>query len=183
MGGFSNSQIYGAIRRKVRPASDSMTSSMTGQNIRMSGTTTMVLENVEPNPQDGQLGPLNGRTGNDWFYPDNPRGVGLIDTVNGQRNQDMTSRHLHEGQAPGRIPRMWQNRNSGKLGRQVTGNPAGSIGWEMVITGNAAGGTGDQMYVPHTPLPRNSIVARPFKRTVDDAINIPAIFVSDGSRR
>jgi hypothetical protein len=177
------SDTYRAIRRKVKPASDSMTSSMTGQNIRMSGTTEDVLESIEPNPQDGQLGPVNGRTGNDWFYPDNPRGVGQIDTVNGDRMQDMTSRHLHEGQAPGRIPRMWQNRISGKLGRGITGNPGGDVGFTMNLSGDSAGGTGDQMFVPHTPLPRNSIVARPFKRTVDDAVNIPAVYVSDGSRR
>jgi hypothetical protein len=183
MASYSASQVLAAIRRKSQPASDSMISSMTGQDIRMSGTTTEVLESIEPNPPDGQLGSINGRTGNDWFYPDNPRGVGLIDTVNGDRMQDMTSRHLHEGQAPGRIPRMWQNRNSGKLGRNITGNPSGDVGTVLTISGDPSGGLGDQMYVPHTPIPRGSIIARPYKRTVDDAVNIPAIFVSDGSRR
>jgi len=183
MASRSVADVYKAIGRKVKPASDSMTSSMTGQNIRMSGTTEEVLESVEPNPNDGQLGPINGRTGNDWFYPDQPRGVGYIDTVSGDRMQDMTSRHLHEGAAPGRIPRMWQNRISGKLGRGIAGNPSGDVGYSMQLAGKSSGGIGDQMWVPHTPLPRNSIIARPYKRTVDDAVNIPAIFVSDGSRR
>lgn len=132
-----------------------------------------------------QQGYPNGRTGNDWMYPDRPRGYFQNNTDPGDRLQDFANTHLSEGPNPGRIPRPWNNRNKGKLGRDLTGNPAGGIGFESTSSGQsgASGGIGDMMYVPHTPIPRGSIVARAYRRTVDDAAQVPAVYVADPTRR
>lgn len=179
---YSTKEIFSILGRKVFPTRRDDVSTMTGDNIRLSGTTTEVLESYDQNPQDGPLGPVNGRTGNEWVYPDSMYFV-LEQEDSGDRNQTRTGDVIHEGPIPGRIPRSFTNKISGKLGRGITGNPTGDTGFINVLSGNPDGGLGDQMYVPHTPVPRNSIVARPYKRTVDDAVNVPAIYVSDGNRR
>lgn len=153
--------------------------------IRLSGTSEDQEYDINLNPseEDAELGDLNGRTGNDWPYPDSPRGRFDVDTVNGDRLQDFANTHLSEGPAPGRIPRGWNNRQLGKVGRDITGNPSGDNSAPITITGNAAGGIGDMVFVPHTPTPRNTTVARPYLRTIDDSASIPGVYVADATRR
>jgi hypothetical protein len=155
--------------------------------IRLSGTSPETLSEYQQNPVDAGLGNdnPNGRTGNDWPYPDYPRGEFHLGTGNGDRLQDMTSRHLHEGPTPGRIPHGWNDRKAGKLGRDVTGNPTGDTGFANTLSGESgqSGGIGDMVYIPHTPTPRNTTVARPYLRTVDDSASIPGVYVADATRR
>lgn len=134
-----------------------------------------------PHPSD-QLGPAIGRQGNDWPTPDS-HGIALVETVNGQRLQDFANTHLGEGEAPGRIPRFWNNRDSAKTGRSSTGNRSGDQGIALNVTGEESGGIGDAKYVQQLPIPRGTVVARAFARAVDDSANIPAVFVSDPTRR
>jgi hypothetical protein len=174
----SVAEVLQVIRRKPNTSNtNSVAASAATLPIRLSGTVPSTQSSYEVHPSDGELGDPNGRTGNDWLYPDNPRGRFDTDTVNGDRLQDQTSRHLHEGAAPGRIPRGWNNRSTGKTGGGITGNPSGEIGAQITITGQQ-GGTGEMMYVPHTPTPRGVGISRPYLRTVDDAANVPAVFVA-----
>ncbi len=152
--------------------------------IRLSGTTPKQEYNVETNPNDGPLGDVNGREGNDYPYPDNPRGLFRVGTVNGDRLQDFANSHISEaGPNPGRIPRGWNDRKSGKTGRGITGNPSGDNFFADTTSGESAGGIADMKYVPHTPTPRGITVARPYLRTVDDYAPIPGVFVADATRR
>lgn len=151
--------------------------------IRLSGTNTDTETRYERDPKEPGLGNdnPNGRTGNDWTYPDYPRGRFDVSEVNGDRLQDQTGRHIHEGEAPGRIPRQWNNRVIGKVGG-ISGSVSGEIHPGITITGDAAGGIEDMMYVPHTPTPRTITPSRPYLRTVDDAAQVPGIFLSDPTR-
>lgn len=178
--------VFNAIRRKPdhdRTTNNGAASSAT-LPIRLSGTVPHTLSEYDANPNDAGLGNNNpnGRTGNDWTYPDYPRGRFDVGTVNGDRLQDATARHIHEGPGPGRIPRGWNNRLIGKVGRNITGNPSGDDFAPITITGDSAGGIGDMMYVPHTPTPRGVGIARTYLRTVDDAAPIPGVFLSDPTR-
>jgi hypothetical protein len=131
---------------------------------------------------DTQLGLPIGREGNNWPYPDSTM-IPEFNTDPGHRVQDFANSHLSEGPNPGRIPRFWNNRDSGKLGRNITGNRVGDQGLALDATGQANGGIGDAKYVQHIQIPRGQIIARAFARTVDDAANIPAVYVSDPTRR
>lgn len=172
------SNILRVVRRKSHnePADDK-------KAVRLSGSSLNTGINIDRS--NGEIDADNpvGRTGNDWTYPDLPRGAYIVDPNVDNRYQDMTSRHLHEGPLPGRIPFMFNARTHGKLGRAVTGNPSGDIGFTVDVTGESSGGVGDLKYVPHTPIPRGSIMARAFMRTVDDAAFVPAIYVADPTRR
>lgn len=152
--------------------------------IRLSGTSPNALESVNRDPKDAPITDVQdqGRYGNDWLYPDWPRGRFDVGTVNGDRLQDIANSHLSEGPNPGRVPRQWNNRIQGKVGRGITGNPDGDNNPYIVLTGDAAGGLGDMMYIPHTPVPRILTTARTYLRTVDDAAQVPGVFLSDPTR-
>lgn len=177
--------VLRVIRRRPNTGNtNSVAASAATLPIRLSGTTPDTNATFERDPKDGELGGdnPNGRTGNDWLYPDLPRGRFDVSEVNGDRLQDQTGRHIHEGEAPGRIPRGWNSRITGKVGLGISGNPAGATSLGIVITGDPAGGLEDMMYIPHTPTPRGIVTSRPFLRTVDDAAPIPGIFLSDPTR-
>lgn len=153
--------------------------------IRMSGTNPDTEVAID---KSGSSDPMDqppiGRTGNDYSYPDYPRGYFQLGTVNGDRLQDIANTHLSEQpEVPGRIPRPWNNRYKGKTGRGLTGNESGSNEEPLTVSGESAGGTGDMVYIPHIFVPRGSVVARAYMRTVDDAAAIPAVYVSDAARR
>lgn len=178
-------EILRAIRRKPNTGNtNSVAASAATLPIRLSGTVPSTLTAYDRDPKDASLDNDRpyGRTGNDWPYPDNPRGRADVSEVNGDRLQDQTARHLHEGEAPGRIPHFWNNRTSGKVGRGITGNPSGDDTPYITVSGEVGGGTGDMMYVPHTPTPRGVGVSRPYLRTVDDAVTIPGVFIADPTR-
>lgn len=170
--------VFQAIRRKpdTGKTDESYRSRLP---VRLSGTNEDTETNVRP---DEQLGEDNGRTGNDYTYPDWPRGRFDVGLQRGDRLQDFANTHMSEGDAPGRIPRQWNDRIHGKVGRGLTGEVSGETSEPITITGNAAGGTGDMKYVPHTPIPRGTIISRPYLRTVDDSAAIPAIYVGDPTR-
>lgn len=178
-------EVFKAIRR--RPNSGHISDASVGksiQPIRLSGTNPDTLSHYNPKPDGGPLGGFdaNGRSGNEWTYPDSPRGRFDVNTVNGDRLQDQTGRLLHVGIAPGRIPRGWNNRVIGKAGGGITGSVAGEISLGITSTGNAAGGSGEMMRIPHTPTPRGVGIARAYLRTVDDSASIPGVFLSDPTR-
>lgn len=150
---------------------------------RLAGSVPTNYENVQARPNDGELGTPNGRTGNDWIYPDLPHGRFDVGTVNGDRLQNLANTHLSEGPNPGRIPRGWNNRMHGKVGRNVSGNPSGDDFFINTISGEQSGGIGDQMYVPHTPTPRGVGIARAYMRTVDDGAFVPGVYISEPTRR
>lgn len=172
--------ISSVIRRKKRNDAGKSNAGGATTPIRMSGTSPQTLSSHRP---DDELGDANGRTGHDWLYPDNPRGRFDVGVVYGDRLQDFANSHLSEGPGPGRIPRQWNNRTSGKVGRGITGNPDGDDFFADTTSGDSAGGIGDMQYVPHTPTPRGSVVARPYLRTVDDFAPIPGVYVADATRR
>lgn len=151
--------------------------------IRMSGTNpdteVAIDKSGSSDPMDN---PPIGLEGNDYSYPDFPRGYFQLGTVNGDRLQDVANTHLSEQpEVPGRIPRGWNNRIAGKIGRGH--DESGATNEPITVTGDSAGGTGDMVYIPHLFVPRGSVVARAYMRTVDDAAAIPAVYVSDAARR
>ena len=171
-----------SIRRKPnRATTNSDKASSATEPIRLSGTVPVTNSEFNRNPSDPGLGDdnPNGRMGNDWLAPDLPRGRFDVSEVNGDRLQDFANTHLSEGEAPGRIPRGWNSRNKGKTGDGISGNPDGSIGSYITTTGDPNGGIAGQMYVPHTPTPRSITTARTYQRTVDDAANVPGVFIGN----
>ena len=182
--------FFESIRRKPDSAPEYSQASMAPDlspkhPLRMSGTNDDLQYDVNLNPSadETELGDANGRTGNDYMYPDLPRGRFDINTVNGDRLQDFANSHLSEGEAPGRIPRGWNNRSIGKTGRNISGNPSGDNFLADTISGDQYGGIGDMVWVPHTPTPRNTTIARPYLRTIDDSASIPGVYVADATRR
>lgn len=149
-----------------------------GTGIRLSGTTENTLTNNRP---DEQLGPVNGREGNDHLYPDNPRGLGVVHRGY-QRDQSIANSHLNEGPPPGVIPYMYNKRIGGTVGKSMEGNPDG-IDSPWLPGASRAGGKGDLMFIPHTSLVRPAGKAKVMHRTIDDAAQIPAIYVADPTRR
>jgi hypothetical protein len=123
----------------------------------------------------------NGRTGNDYQYPG--PSTWELNTDPGKRYQDIATSHLSEGPTPGRIPHPFQDRALGKLGDSLSGTPDGTIGLRLGISGVSAGGIGDAMYIPHTSVVRTAGHASSSLRTIDDGAQVPAIFVSDPTRR
>lgn len=140
-------------------------------------------QTIEAERQDTELGLPIGRQNHSWPTPDDTRGAWFNNYDPGHRLQDFANSHLSEGPNPGRIPHFWNNRNSGKLGRGIMGNPSGDQGLTLEITGVASGGMGDGAFILHNQIPRGVVVARAFARTVDDAANIPGVYVSDPTRR
>ena len=141
-------------------------------------TTTLVARDDDPPITDGvQRGNTAYRT------PDDTRQQTIIDTVNGHRLQDFANSGLSEGEAPGRIPHFWNDRRQGKVGRTATGNPVGDNFLTLGLSGQRAGGEGDAAFLRHQQIPRGVVVARGFARTIDDAAIVPAVYVSDPTRR
>lgn len=152
---------------------------------RLSGTSPLTLSRISNDDEslDARNAPI-GRQGNDYPYPDNPRGGFVLNTDPGDRLQDIANTHLSEGPTPGRIPHPWQDRRLGVLGRGITGQQhGGDTGFLMGLSGNPAGGEGDTKYIPHLAIPRGSVVARAYKRTIDDGAIIPGVYVADPTRR
>lgn len=152
----------------------------TDKGVNLAGTSDATLVRVVTSPSDGEadLGIANGMEGNDHKYPDED--YFLINPANGKRYQDFATSHLSEGEAPGRIPHRWNNLIKGVLGKHVTGEQGDTGVW---VANDKSGGAEDQAYIQHIGIPRGSTVARAYSRTVDDAALIPAIFISDPTRR
>lgn len=168
-----------AIRRKPG-AGESSSQARKSQETSRQSTQTVVTRSSH----SSELGLPIGRQGNDYPTPDIPgRGPFLENQDPGQRLQDFANTHLSEGPNPGRIARPWNARMHGKLGRNITGNPSGDTGFELGLIGERNEGVGDARYLQHQPIPRGSIVARAYHRTVDDAANVPAVYVGDPTRR
>lgn len=172
----SVAEVLRIVRRRAGSGHDGQPNN----GIRMSGTRTQTLTNIE---QDTQLGDPIGRQGNDYLYPDLPRGATVINQDPGDRLQDFANTHLSEGPNPGRIPRFWNDRRSGKVGRGITGDPAGDNFLALAVTGQSDNGMADAKFIMHVQIPRGSTMARAYARTVDDAANIPGVYVSDPGRR
>lgn len=147
--------------------------------LRLSGTTTNIESDYNKVAVDGQLGSPIGRQGNDWEYPDT--NGAFNQQANGDRLQDFANTHLHEGPPPGKIPHLFNMRVHGKTGG-VTGTPTGEIGSLITVTGQSAGGIGDMAHIPHIQIVRGRGIAKPYLRTVDDAANVPGIFIADPNR-
>lgn len=115
--------------------------------------------------------------------PDDTRGLAYASQVNGQRLQDYANTHISEGEAPGRIPWFWNDRRYGKVGRGITGNEAGDNSLTLDVTGIGHGGLGDAKFIPHQVVPRGMATVRAHTRTIDDSATVPAVYVSDPTRR
>jgi hypothetical protein len=181
----SVAEILRVVRRK-RGSGLSESATVAGHsvhnvgNIRMSGTSTQTLTDVN---NEQPLGGYIGREGNDWPTPDDPRGTFVINQANGDRLQDVANTHLSEGPTPGRIPRPWNARKGAKVGRGITGQPVGDDFLTLGVSGSPDNGVGDAKYIEHVQIPRGSVIARAYQRTVDDSANIPGVYVSDPTRR
>lgn len=124
----------------------------------------------------------NGREGNEYPAPSTPEGWAL-GADPGKRYQDIATSHMGEGPTPGRIPRPYQDRNMGKLGDNITGEPDGTTGFQLGISGNDAGGIGSAMYIPHTSIVRTGGKASSSMRSIDDGAQVPGVFVADPTRK
>lgn len=178
-------EVLKTIRRKPnRFNTKSVAASSATEPIRLSGTVPFNPVEYDPKPHDASLDNDQpyGRTGNDWTYPDSPRGRFDVNTVSGDRLQDQTGRLLHVGEAPGRIPRGWNSRVTGKVGSGITGTESGEVTPSITVTGESGGGLGEMMYIPHTPTPRGVGIARAYHRTIDDAAFIPGVYVTNPAR-
>lgn len=147
-------------------------------NYNRNSSQTVTAQDDEPPISDGTI-----RGNYNLATPDDTRGLSYASEVNGQRLQDVYSGGLHTGEAPGRIPHFWNDRRSGKLGRGVTGNPVGDDSLTLDITGTPGGGLGDALFIPHQVVPRGMVMARAHLRTIDDGATVPAVYVSDPTRR
>ena len=122
------------------------------------------------------------RENSNWATPGDTRGLSFVQSNMGDRLQDYANSHLSEGEPPGRIPHFWNDRALGKTGRSIHG-PVGDNFLTLDVTGTGHGGEGDARYLQHQQVPRGVTIARAFARTVDDSANIPAVYVSDPTRR
>jgi hypothetical protein len=146
--------------------------------IRMSGTVVKTLGS-KPHPSDAITEQTaTGCTGNDWVTPTRQR---FVEGADNERYQDIANSHLSEGPTPGRIPRPYNDRMLGRLGKGHT--PDGNIGLLLNITGVSAGGQGDAMYIPHTSILRPAGKSLGSLRTIDDGAQIPGVYLADPTRR
>jgi hypothetical protein len=162
---------------KVKPSSGRAADTSA---IVMAGTTPAVQSGVHPS---GSItdSPATGLEGND--YPTPGQQNWKVNHDPGKRYQDIANSHMGEGPNPGRIPYRFSMRDKGKLGRDLSGTPDGTIGLTLGITGVSAGGVGDAMYVPHTSILRPAGKSVAGMRTIDDGAMIPGVFVADPTRR
>lgn len=162
----------GNINNIVRRSDGTSTNEHMESRVNLGGSDPHTLSSYEKNPDDAELGVANGREGNDYAYPD--ASTFLINPAKGKRYQDFANSHLSEGEEPGRIPRDFTN----KIAGVVDGHEA-----SVVKANQLSGGDSDQAYIQHINVPRGSTLARAYSRTVDDSAPIPAIFISDPTRR
>jgi hypothetical protein len=149
--------------------------------VRMSGTVVETL-NSNPHKSDSLTEQVNtGLMGNDAQYPQD--GNWKVETPSSNRRQDITRSGLSDGPAPGRIPYLWQDRNLGRDGKDVSTNTQVTNGLLLSISGSPAGGQGDAMFIPHESILRPAGMARGSMRTIDDGAMIPGVFVADPTRR
>src|ERR1035437_6369397 len=119
-----------------------------------------------------------GRMGNDFVTPTPER---FILEADKERYQDIANSHLSEGPTPGRIPRPYNDRMLGKIGRGNT--PAGHTTLLLGLSGVSAGGQGDAMYIQHTSVIRPAGKAAGSLRTIDDGAQVPGVYLADPTRR
>jgi hypothetical protein len=119
-----------------------------------------------------------GLMGNDFVTPTPER---FIIDADKERYQDIANSHLSEGPTPGRIPRPYNDRMAGKVGRNNA--PAGVTSLLLNISGVSAGGLGDAVYIPHTSIVRPAGKASGSLRTIDDGAQIPGVYLADPTRR
>lgn len=172
----SLTETFKAVRRRASTGLASDDKRRQNNFSRQSTQTLIQRGDEEPLSDEVTRGNTAYRT------PDDTRGAYIIDTVNGDRLQDFANSHLSEGPAPGRIPRFWNDRRSGRVGRS-NNNPVGDNFLTLEITGIASGGAGDGKFLAHQKVPRGTALARAAARTVDDSAQIPAVYVSDPTRR
>jgi hypothetical protein len=119
-----------------------------------------------------------GGMGNDFVTPTPER---FILGGDRERLQDIANSHLSEGPTPGRIPRPYNDRMLGKIGRGNT--PAGRTTLLLGLSGVSAGGLGDAKYIPHTSVIRPAGKAAGSLRTIDDGAQVPGVYLADPTRR
>ena len=119
-----------------------------------------------------------GLMGNDYTYPTTER---FILEADHERYQDIANSHLSEGPTPGRIPRPYNDRMLGKIGRGNT--ISGRTSLLLNLSGVSAGGLGDAMYIQHTSVIRPAGKASGSLRTIDDRAQVPGTYLADPTRR
>lgn len=170
---MSNKSFLALLRRKK----DTQSTQERKLPVVMAGTTKAVLGNLHKSDSLTEQ-VATGRMGNDYNYPYAERFVNGADK---ERYQDIANSHLSEGPTPGRIPRPYNDRMYGKVGKFNT--PNGITSLLLNISGVSAGGEGDAMYIPHTSTLRPAGRASGSLRTIDDGAQIPGVYLADPTRR
>lgn len=146
--------------------------------IRMSGTVVRTLQSKPHTSDSITEQTATGHMGNDYVTPTPER---FVEGQDRERYQDIANSHLSEGPTPGRIPRPYNDRMMGKIGKGNT--PNGNTSLLLSISGVSAGGQGDAMYIPHTSVLRPAGKSVGSLRTIDDGAQIPGVYLADPTRR
>jgi hypothetical protein len=163
----------------IRQKKDTQTTKPGNVTDGLYSTTTTIAGGIHQSPNLEDRNP-NGRQGNDWRTPTQES---FVEEQEGRHNLEIAISHLHEGPLPGRIARPWNDRNAGKLGKSMSGNPDGTIGLLLNISGVSAGGLGDAKYIQHLSVLRPAGKAAGSSRTIDDGAQVPATMLADPTRR
>jgi hypothetical protein len=170
---MADNRFFNLIRQKK----DTQSTKTVSLPVVMSGTkptfTTQVRKSDSLTEQIA-----TGRMGNEFVTPTPER---FILEADHERYQDIANSHLSEGPTPGRIPRPYNDRQAGKIGRGNT--PEGRTSLLLGLSGVSAGGLGDAMYIPHTSIVRPAGRASGSLRTIDDGAQIPGVYLADPTRR
>jgi hypothetical protein len=170
---MANNSFWNAIRRKK----DTQSTKAVALPINEAGTEPTYASKVR-NSDSLTEQIATGGMGNDFVTPTPER---FIIEADHERYQDIANSHLSEGPTPGRIPRPYNDRQAGKIGR---GNmPAGRTSLLLNLSGVSAGGLGDAMYIPHTSIIRPAGKALGSLRTIDDGAQVPGVYLADPTRR
>jgi hypothetical protein len=145
--------------------------------VNLTGSTKPVVGNLHQSDSLTEQ-VATGLMGNDFVTPTPER---FILEADKERYQDIANSHLSEGPTPGRIPRPYNDRMAGKIGRNNA--PAGVTSLLLNISGVSAGGLGDGVYIPHTSVLRPAGRASGSLRTIDDGAQIPGVYLADPTRR
>lgn len=165
-----------------RPATNARADRPSPNPIRMSGTTVKTLQSPIHKSDSLTEQVDTGLMGNDYQYPTTLTGVYEAGSPN--RRQDIARSWLNDGPNPSRIPFMNNPGNwNGKLGKDISGNPAGDVGLLLNVSGSPHGGEGDAAFIPHVSILRPAGMARGSLRSIDDGAMIPAVYVADPTRR
>jgi hypothetical protein len=180
--GLSNMAFTDRFNRVVRIVGDRQKEIVNQALVKTPATSSTIPGGIHKSDSPPEQDP-NGRQGNasGIQYPDVDKWELGADP--GKRYQDIATSHMSEGPTPGRIPHHYDNRNTGKLGDELTGTPDGTTGFKMGLSGNDAGGIGGAMYIPHTSVIRLAGQASSSLRTIDDGAQVPGAFVADPTRR